>query len=267
MNDAVTGQVTHSAADIYEEFFVPALFQQWVVKVADAAKPVPGDKALDIACGTGVLTREVAKRVLPGGSVAGVDRNEGMIAVAAKRAPEIEWHVAQAESLSFPDGSFDAVVSQFGLMFFEDQTKAIGEMWRVVGIGGRLAVAVWDRLENLVGYAVLSDLLARLFNERVAAEMRVPFAMGDTAVLTEMFEDAGVPGVEIQTVNLNATFPSVETWMRLEVDGWTLGEMLDDEQVLLLISEAEKELKTFVLEDGRCSFPAAAHIVTATKVK
>ena len=159
MNDEVTGQVTHSAAEVYDEFFVPALFQQWVGHVADAAAIEPGHRVMDVACGTGVLAREAAKRVSSGGAVTGVDRNDGMIATAAKRAPEIEWRIAQAESLPFEDNSFDTVVSQFGLMFFEDRAQGIAEMWRTVKPGGRLAVAVWDKLENVRGYAVIEKLL------------------------------------------------------------------------------------------------------------
>lgn len=265
MNDKVTGQVSHSAAEVYEEFFVPALFQQWVAHVADAAQLSPGDKAIDVACGTGVLARELATRVSPGGTVTGVDRNNGMIAVAAMRAPEVEWRIAQAESLPFDDTSFDAVVSQFGLMFFDDRAKAIAEMWRVLKPGGRLAVAVWDKLENIRGYGILANLLERLHGDRVAEEVRVPFGMGDARKLAELFRSAGVGEPKVHTINLNATFPSVEAWLNLEVHGWTLGEMLDEKEVSALIGEAEIALKEYVLEDGRCSYPAAAHVVTGSK--
>lgn len=265
MTETVTGQVSQSAAEVYDAFFVPALFEPWARIVADVADPGPGEQALDIACGTGVLAREMAKRVLPSGTVAGVDRNEGMIAVARERAAEIEWRVAQAESLPYSDATFDAVVSQFGLMFFEDRSKAITEMWRVLRPKGRLAVAVWDKLENILGYAVLAKLLERLYGARLAAEISAPFSMGDVAELTELFEGAGASGVKVRTVERHATFPSVEAWIRLDLEAWTLGDMLDDAQTEVLLREAEQAMKPFILDDGRCSFPAAAHIVTATK--
>jgi len=84
------GQVTRSAADIYEEFFVPALFEEWAPRVAKAAALSPGNKVLDVACGTGVLAREAARFVQPGGSVTGLDRNEVMLTVARRVAPGID---------------------------------------------------------------------------------------------------------------------------------------------------------------------------------
>ena len=84
---------------------------------------------LDVACGTAVLAWEAAKRIEPGGTVAGLDRNDGMLAVARRKAPAIDWHLGRAEALPFANESFDAVVSQFGLMFFEDRGAALNEIW------------------------------------------------------------------------------------------------------------------------------------------
>jgi ubiquinone/menaquinone biosynthesis C-methylase UbiE len=87
MDRSQRGQVTRSAADVYDEFFVPALFAPWPGPVSDAAGLAPGQAVLDVACGTGVLAREAARRVQPGGSVIGLDRNDGMLAVARRKAP------------------------------------------------------------------------------------------------------------------------------------------------------------------------------------
>src|SRR5215470_422814 len=152
-----------AAAKVYEELFVPALFAPWADRVADAARLRPGISVLDVACGTGVLARAVARRVEPGGRVTGLDPSDGMLAVAAERAPGLAWQKGVAESLPFPDKSFDAVVSQFGLMFFADRAGALREMWRVLRPGGRLALAVWGPLEATPAYVGLVALLARLF--------------------------------------------------------------------------------------------------------
>jgi SAM-dependent methyltransferase len=210
MNDTFKGQVTRTAADIYEEFFVPALFQQWTGPVAEAAVVSPGQKALDVACGTGVLTRELARRVGPGGTTVGVDRNEGMLAVAARRSPNIHWMPGLAEELPFEDDSFDAVVSQFGLMFFDDRAAAVDEMWRVLRPGGKIAVAVWDAVERSPGYAQMIDLLDELFGERIANELRGPFVLGNPSELAKVFADAKIPDSTIETLPGTARFSSLD---------------------------------------------------------
>ena len=116
MTDHERGRIAADAATVYEEFFVPALFQQWSSRVAEAADIATGDRVLDVACGTGVLARTVAQLVGPSGSVAAIDVNEAMLAVAQQASLEIDWRAARAEALPFPDHDFDAVVSQFGLI-------------------------------------------------------------------------------------------------------------------------------------------------------
>jgi ubiquinone/menaquinone biosynthesis C-methylase UbiE len=135
MNEHEKGQVAASAAEIYEQFFVPALFAEWPERILQAANVQTGDSLLDVACGTGVLAQEAADLVGTNGSVVGVDINEGMLAVARQKAPNITWKVGPAEALPFSSNTFDRVVSQFALMFFEDQAKAIAEMGRVVRPG------------------------------------------------------------------------------------------------------------------------------------
>lgn len=265
MDDMLRGQVTRSAADVYEEFFVPALFQEWAAPVAEAAAVAPGQTVLDVACGTGVLAREALKRVRPGGSVVGLDRNEGMLAVARREAPSVEWRLGEAQSLPFADGRFDAVVSQFGLMFFDDRVMALKEMWRVLRPGGRLAVAVWDALDRTPGYAAMTALLQRLFGDRIADALRAPYVLGDEGVLRSLFAEAGMADAHVRTEDGTARFPSIEAWVRTDVKGWTLADLIDDAQYETLQREAQKDLEPFAQEDGTVAFGAPAHIVTAAK--
>jgi ubiquinone/menaquinone biosynthesis C-methylase UbiE len=266
MERSERGQVTQSAAEVYEEFFVPALFQQWASLVADVAQISSGQRVLDVACGTGILTREVANRVGANGSVVGLDPNEGMLVVAKRKTPEIEWRQGYAEVLPFESSSFDAVVCQFGLMFFENRRAALEEMMRVLRQGGHLAVAVWDSLENIAGYAAVTELLERLFGSEVADKMGEPFVLGNTKVLQSLFTDAGVSNAQIMTYEGIARFPSINLWVYTEIKGWTLADMIDDVQYQRLLQEAEKELRQFVTPEGTVAFRLPAHIVTATKV-
>ena len=265
MNDTTSGQVTRSAADVYEEFFVPALFREWAGRVASAAGITAGQHVLDVACGTGVPAREAAERAGTNGTVTGIDCNEGMLAVAGRVAPEIDWQYGLAETLPFDDGCFDAVVSQFGLMFFEDRAAALSEMWRVLRPGGRLAVAVWDALGRTPGYAAMTDLLQRLFGDAAADSIRAPYVLGDPKELQALFAAAGIPEARTETQNGTARFPSIEAWVHTDVKGWTLADMIDDAQYETLRQAAVQELSGFKQCDGTVAFRAPAHIVTATK--
>lgn len=168
-----------SPAEVYERQFVPALFAYWGDVVADSAGIAPGQRVLDVACGTGVLACAAARRAGRGGTVIGLDPNGGMLAVARHRDKQVVWQEGRAESLPFPDEDFDVVVSQFGLMFFEDRHAALREMMRVLRPGGRLRIAVCDALDHSPGYAVLAELLHRLFGEPVAQAFRAPFVCGN----------------------------------------------------------------------------------------
>ena len=265
MDDAQTGQVTRSAADVYDEFFLPALFAQWAGPVADAAAIGAGHRVLDVACGTGVLACEAEKRVAPDGTVVGLDRNDGMLTVARRKSEAIDWHAGMAEALPFPDAGFDAVVSQFALMFFEDRAAALKEMWRVLRPGGRLAVAVWDKVDHAPGYAAMVDLLQGLFGDAAADALRAPYCLGDPESIRALFADAGIAGAEVGTQDGVAAFPSIASWVHTDVKGWTLADMIDDAQYATLVETAESRLQDFVIGDGSVRFAHPAHIVTAAK--
>lgn len=266
MNESERGQVPANAAQVYEEFFLPALFQEWPDRVIAAARLQPGQRVLDVACGTGVLTVAAADRVGSKGSVVGLDINPGMLAVARRKSAHIDWRHAPAEQMPFPDQSFDAVISQFGLMFFEDRGKAVSEMARVLKPNGRLAVAVWDSLENTPGYAAMTNLLQRLFDDEVANALRAPYVLGDPQAFRSLFIDAGFADVTLITIAGTARFPSLKSWMYTDIKGWTLANDLNDVQFDRLQREAELALVDFVREDGSVRFAAPAHILAARKM-
>lgn len=259
------GQVTRSAAEVYDELFLPALFNEWPPRVIELAGLKPGMQVLDVACGTGVLSVAAAAAVSPDGSVTGLDLNPGMLAVASRKAPYIKWHEAPVEAIPFEDSTFDAVVSQFGLMFFQDKELAIREMLRVLRPSGNLAIAVWDSLKNITGYAAASRLLGRLFGDSAAESLSAPYSLGDPHQLTSLFSTAGASDIRITTMEGTARFPSIRYWMDADIRGWTLADVLDDAQFELLVSEAENELAQFVTSDGTVQFSNPAHIISVTK--
>ena len=245
------------AAEVYEELFVPALFGWWAQEVSSTVALRPGDRVLDVACGTGVLARAAAELVGPQGEVVGLDPDEGMLAVAARHAPNIDWRVGAAESLPFDAGMFDAVVSQFGLMFFSDPLNALREARRVLRPSGRTVFAVWASLEETPAYAAFVRLLEQLFGRSVADGLRAPFAMGDRGTLSSLFRDAGFGSRRVVTRTGSARFSSLEEWIEADAKGWL---QLDESQNRRLLDAARAELDAFVTSDGAVEFAMAAHI-------
>ncbi len=254
---AATGQVIASAAHVYEQLFLPALFAQWPPRLAGVAGLAPGHRVLDVACGTGVLARHAATVVGTGGDVHGIDRNAGMLAVARQVAPDLAWHEGRAEALPWPDDHFDAVFSQFGLMFFDDGAAAVDEMRRVAKPGAPVVLSVWSRLNEAPGYAAMVDLLQELFGDAAADALRAPYRLGDDAALRALVGDHA----DIRTVPGTASFPSLRTWLESDIKGWTLAEMIDDAGRQLLDRRAPAALARFVADDGSVTFDHPARVV------
>jgi SAM-dependent methyltransferase len=259
-------QTERPPAEIYDEKFVPALFAQWGPIVSRAAGVAPGQAVLDVACGTGALTLAAAAIVGPAGRVAGLDVNPDMLAVARRKTRDIDWRDGRAEQLPFDDASFDAVVSQFGFMFFEDRPRALVEIMRVLKPGGRMAVAVCSAVEGSPGYAAFANLLDRLFGEKIGNAFRAPFVLGDAGELRRIAEAAGIEGASVEEHNGTVRFRSIAELVATErACVWTLGGVLDDEQFDRLLRESERALRPFADGTGTVSFDMPALILMARK--
>jgi ubiquinone/menaquinone biosynthesis C-methylase UbiE len=265
MAEPETWQVSTDAAEVYESCFVPAIFGAWAGPVADAAGIRRGDNVLDVGCGTGVLAREALGRVGQQGQVLGLDRNEGMLAVAARNEPNIEWRQGDAAALPFEDASFDAVVSQFALMYFPDRVASLREMWRTLAPGGRLAVAAWASIDHARGYRILVDIAVRQCGREAADVLAAPFVLGDQAELAKLFADSGIAEANVALHEGSIRFPSVQEFIRIEVKGSPLAEILSDDAMQTLATESEHALAEFVAPSGEIVMPMDAHIVTASK--
>lgn len=252
-------------AEIFESLYVPTLFGPWAPRVADAAGIMAGDRILDVGCGTGILAREAATRVGPTGSVAGLDRDEGMLAVARRIAPAIEWRQGDALELPFEDESFDVVVSQFALMYFPDRLKALKEMKRVLGPGGRLAVAVWGPFERATGYVVLAQIALRYGGKAAENTFRRPHALGNEEQLAAIFNAAGFRAAEITLQQGYYRQPSIDYFVEAEVKGSPLNDLFDEESYQAFLEEAREGLRPFLLDGGAIAVPMDAVIITARK--
>ncbi len=253
-----------AAARTYEAIFVPALFREWGPRLVAAAGIRPGDRVLDVACGTGALTRAVAGAVGSAGRVTGLDPNRGMLAVARELAAAIEWRHGAAEALPFPDGTFDRVVSQFGLMFFSDRAGALREMRRVLRPGGGLAVAVWASLDDTPAYAAEVALLERLAGPEAGNALKAPFVLGDPDELLALFAEAGLPDATVETIVGRGRFPSIRALVETDVRGWLplMGVRLSEELIERILHEAETVLGPFRTPTGGVEFASPAHLVS-----
>jgi SAM-dependent methyltransferase len=221
---------------------------------------------LDVACGTGAATLAAAERAGSAGHVVGLDANPEMLAVARRKPSAVEWIEGRAEKLPLPDADFDAVVSQFGFMFFDDPAAALKEMLRVLRPGGGLAVAVCDAVEASPGYGAFAALLDRLFGREVGDAFCAPFVLGDAEKLKGICRTAGLDAAEVTQHHAAVRFDSVDALVATErACAWTLGGLLDEAQFARLKSEAESVMAPFVV-DGGIRFDMPALIVTAQKM-
>ncbi|NNF27155.1 MAG: methyltransferase domain-containing protein [Gemmatimonadetes bacterium] len=261
MNDPL--QEAIAGARAYEALHVPALFQEWTDRVLDAADVAEGHRVLDLACGTGILARDALKRVTPSGRVVGVDPNPGMLAVARELADGIQWREGFAEDLPAEEASFDRVVSQFGMMFFRDRSRALREVLRVLAPGGRFAIAVWDELEQSPAYVTEVQLLQEMAGPAAADALRAPFILGEVNGLRAIFADVGLR-VDVATVVGRARFPSIRAMVEADLRGWlpVMGVELEEEKIAAILSAAEDRLSPFVAPDGGMEFDSPAHIVS-----
>lgn len=203
----------------YESYMVPSLFAPWATYLVQRAHPQPGEHVLDIACGTGIVARNVAPLVGSRGTVIGLDVNPDMIDTARATAEQdhlaIEWHTSPAEQLPFPDEHFDLIFCQFGLMFFTDKHGALQEMYRVLKKGGRLVLSVWQDLDRHPFYQTLHDVSLRHFGK---SSVEAVFSLGNADKLRTLLTDSGFKQVEIEPMSLTAHFPQPEEFLAWEID-------------------------------------------------
>ena len=270
MNQLGQWQVAGSAPEVYERELVPVVFGVWAPILVDLAQPRQGERVVDIACGTGVVARIAAARVGPTGAVVGVDLNPGMLSVARSvvstdPAGPIQWQEASADTLPFPDASFDVVYCQLGLQFFADRAAALREMRRVLSTKGRLALMVWRGIHESPGFAVLAEALERHIGQAAATIMRAPFGLSDAEELAGLVRAAGFQGVTIQQRSGTVRFPSVERFVLSYVAGSPLAgpvSKADDAEREALITDVRNALAKYT-NDTELAFPVAAHLLSA----
>lgn len=195
----------------YERHFVPAIGAPAARALVALATPAPGEQILDVACGTGIVARLAAPRVVPGGQVTGLDPAPGMLDVARAAEPGIRWIEAPAEDMPLPDDTFDAVLCQMGLQFFHDRVAGLREMRRVLAASGRLVL-------NLPGptptpLAELRSALGRHAGPEAAGFIDAVFALHDPSEVRGLLEEAGLKDARASSERVRLSVPPAREFL------------------------------------------------------
>ncbi|HYN18989.1 MAG TPA: methyltransferase domain-containing protein [Actinomycetes bacterium] len=260
-----TFQLSVEAAEVYESSFVPAIFAEWAPHLVEAAGVAPGQAVLDVACGTGVVARTAADRMGGQGRVVGLDINEGMLTVAKRLRPDIEWRQGDAAALPFEAGSFDAVLCQSAMMFFPDRAGALREMARVATAGGTVAVQVWDRLEAQAGFGAMYEAFAEHLGPDAMELENAYWALGDLDLMGSLFEAAGLAVTGTRTRVGTVRYDSAEVAVTTEIEATPLAERISQDTHRRLVEAASRALAPFVVDGGRVELPIRGHLITGSR--
>ena len=221
---------------IYDRYLGPLIFEPYALDMAERVAATGARRILETAAGTGIVSRAMARH-LPDASILATDLNQPMLdhAVGQTKASNVTFGQADAQSLPFEDSTFDAVVCQFGVMFFPDRPKALTAARRVLKPGGRLFFNVWDRIEDNEFSDLTVATLARLYPSNPPNFLaRTPHGFHDKTVIERLLREAGFSRIEIDTVARTSRAPSASepalgfcqgTPMRGEIEAQGAGEL------------------------------------------
>lgn len=248
----------------YDRWLEPVLFRPYaehVTRLVAARRP---GAVLEVAAGTGAVTRRLVED-LPGAAVTATDLNPAMTDLGSRRAPGASWRPADALDLPFDDGSFDAVVCQFGIMFFPDKVRGMAEAARVLRPGGHFVFTTWEGLErNELAATLVAALEERYPDDPPRFVADVPHGYGDLAAVRADLDAAGLDVAAAETVELDARVDAMVDAAR----GFCLGTPIrtfvegrgDDPE---LVAVAAGEFMTGRLGEGPRSTRMSAHVVEA----
>jgi ubiquinone/menaquinone biosynthesis C-methylase UbiE len=265
-------QLEGDAAELYQRYLVPAVSMKWAADLIDRAQLRSGDTVLDLACGTGVVTRLAAKKAR-NGRVTGLDLNSAMLAVArgvSSDGAPIAWIEGSALKLPFPSHSFDAVLCQLGLQFFPDRQQGLREMCRVLRNTGRVALSVYGPIERTPGANAFVLALDEVLGEGSSRIKRGEHSFVAQAQLEALLRDAGFAVIDVQTVMQTISFPSVLDYVRCQLLATPMAALLEDstesdrQSIIAAIASKTATLSTSaMLDGGRFTFPQEAYVGVA----
>ena len=194
-----------SVPENYDRYLGPVFFDPYANDLTARLKGHLLHDVLELACGSGIVTRHMRNTLAPAVRIVATDLNPGMLGFARQKfAPEenIEWKEADASALPFPDTAFDAVVCQFGLMFVPDKEAAMRESFRVLKPGGFFLFSVWNAIEHHPVAEVTHQTIGSFFDNDPPDFYELPFSFHDAAAIRKLLEDAGFTDIESSIVTM-----------------------------------------------------------------
>jgi ubiquinone/menaquinone biosynthesis C-methylase UbiE len=193
---------TGSIPELYDRHMGPTLFEPYAQDIAERVPP-SALRILELAAGTGRVTRHLLARLPAQGQLIVTDLNQPMLDIAKQKVgtdPRMTWRAADMQALPFPDGSVDAIVCQFGLMFVPDKPLALREMRRVLTKGGILLFSTWDHLDNNPAQKLWQVSVFEAFPDDPPRFIATPFSMPEARELERLATEAGFSGIRVDTV-------------------------------------------------------------------
>ncbi len=253
-----------SGPELYERYMVRSVFRPWATDLLAVAAPSTGERVLDVACGTGAVTRLVAQHVGPSGRLVGLDISPGMLAVVRASSDSwIEWLESSATALPLPGAAFDLVVCQQGLQYFPDRPAALCEMRRVLADDGRLALSVFCASP---GHVAVADAVASHLGPEAAALICGALDLADRDALHALLIGAGFRNVAIRRAVRTVCFPSQDHFIEYLLTSRLADELanLPDERRAVLLNDARASLRAYVKMEA-LAFPMESHLAVARR--
>ena len=226
MTDSVT--FSGSIPKIYDEILGPAYFVPYAIETAKRAAAFHPKTILEVACGTGIVTKELCKSIREG-IITATDISADMLSVAKEKLSSeknIIWKEANAMELPFADEKFDLVVCQFGAKFFQDKQKAFSEMHRVLKKSGKFIFSTWDKLSNNPVANAGRQILLDFFEGNPPPNLKTAFSMSDENEIKALLQSTSFTSVNFEIIYLPCIAESAELLAFAQVDGSIISNLI-----------------------------------------
>ena len=265
-----TFQLAAGAAATYEMQKVKAIFRPLAEETLAAIKISDDDVVLDVACGTGIVSRVLREQISPKTAITGIDLNAGMIELArsiTREAPDaFHWHTGDVTDMPFADGSFTVVLCQQGLQFFPDEEAALKEVRRVIQPGGRVVLTVWSEPPRF--FLALAEAIGRNVSRQDAMRSLAPFTYGGLKAVPALLNTCGFSDVRSSDLTVNRVIRDPEASIPLEIAGNPVGPavLARGEEVMATIVSEVLDACSDLRHGADLVAPQTARLFTATAI-